>query len=163
MDLHPIFQAIEDLPVSTAIRTSSWWFPTIETVHVIGLVFVIGSIAVVDLRLMNLVGKTRPVRAVIETVIPWTWAAFALALVTGLLLFGSNALQYAGNTPFRIKMCLMLVAALNMAFFHLALHRTLGTVDQVSPPSTAVRAAGALSITLWMAIVFCGRWIGFVL
>ena len=128
-----------------------------------GLVFVIGSIATVDLRLMNLAGKTRPVRAVIESVIPWTWAAFALALATGVLLFGSNALQYAGNTPFRIKMCLMLVAALNMAFFHLVLHRTLGTVDQVSPPSGAVRAAGALSITLWMAIVFCGRWIGFVL
>jgi hypothetical protein len=163
MDLTPLFKTIEDLPVSEAIRTSSWWFPSIETVHVVGLVFVIGSIAMVDLRLMNLVGTTRPVRAVIESVIPWTWAAFTLALATGLLLFGSNAVQYAGNGPFRIKMCLMLVAALNMGFFHLALHRTLGTVDQVSPPSGAVRVAGALSITLWMAIVFCGRWIGFVL
>jgi hypothetical protein len=103
------------------------------------------------------------VRAVIEAVIPWTWAAFAVALTTGGLLFASNAIQYTHNTPFKIKMCLMLVAALNMAFFHLALHRTLGTTDQVSPPSGAVRAAGALSITLWIGIVFCGRWIGFVL
>jgi hypothetical protein len=158
-----LLQSIQDLPFPTEIRTSSWWFPSIETVHVIGLVFVIGSIAVVDLRLMNLVGKTRPVRAVIEDVLPWTWSAFTLALITGGLLFASNAIQYSHNIPFRIKMCLMLVAALNMAFFHLALHRTLGTTDQVSPPSGAVKAAGALSITLWIGIVFAGRWIGFAL
>jgi hypothetical protein len=163
MSLEPLFKSLEDMKFAEAIRTSAYWFPTIETVHVIGLVLVIGSIAMVDLRLMNLVGKDRPVRAVIDVTIPWTWVAFAIALISGLALFASNAVQYSGNIPFRIKMCLLLVAALNMGFFHLVLHSKLGAVDQVSPPTVAIKTAGALSISLWILIVFFGRWIGFAL
>ena len=81
-----IFRAIQDSPLGSTIAQSTWMFPTIETVHVIALSIVFGSIVVVDLRLIGVASRDRSVTALTKQLLPWTWAAFALAAVSALIL-----------------------------------------------------------------------------
>ena len=82
-----ILDLLQNSGVGTAIRESTWLFPTIETLHVLCIVLVVGTIMIVDLRLLGLASRERAASAVIREMLPWTWGAFALAAVTGGLLF----------------------------------------------------------------------------
>jgi hypothetical protein len=151
---------LQDLNFPTEIRESVWLFPAIETVHVLALVLVVGSIMTVDLRLLGFANRERPFSELAGEMLPWTWVAFAVAASAGLLMFSSKALTYYGNIPFRIKMCCLLLAGINMALFHWFGTRHLETWDRMRPPTPA-RFAGGASLLLWIAIVAAGRWIGF--
>jgi hypothetical protein len=151
---------LQNLPLPTRIRESEWLFPTIETVHVFALVLVIGSIVTVDLRLLGFANRDRPFSQLAREMLPWTWSAFVVAAVAGALMFTSKALTYFGNIPFRIKMCCMLLAGMNMLLFHWVGSRHLASWDASQPPLRA-RLAGAVSLLLWTTIVATGRWIGF--
>jgi hypothetical protein len=151
---------LQDLSLPTQIRESVWLFPTIETVHVFALVLVVGSIMVVDLRLLGLSNKERPFSQVAAEMLPWTWVAFSVAALAGLLMFSSKALIYYADTPFRIKMVCLALAGINMALFHLLGARHLSAWDRAQPPWPAKLAGGA-SLLLWTSIVTAGRWVGF--
>jgi hypothetical protein len=151
---------LQNLPFPTLIRESDWLFPTIETVHVLALVLVVGSISMVDLRLLGLANRSRSLGQVMAQALPWTWVAFVVAALAGSLLFSSKAVTYYSDLPFRIKMACLVLAGINMAFFHLFTHRRLGHADEGAPPAAA-RIAGGASLLLWMVIVGAGRWIGF--
>jgi hypothetical protein len=151
---------LKDLAFSTEMRESSWLFPTIETVHVFSLALVVGSISMVDLRLLGLVNRDQPYSRFAREILPWTWIFFALAATAGLLMFVANASVYLEDTPFRIKMAGLLLAGLNMSWFHLVGKRNLRDWDTGTPPLRA-RLAGAASLFLWTVIVAAGRWIGF--
>jgi len=151
---------LQDLGLPTQIRESDWMFPTIETVHVFALVLVVGTIMTVDLRLLGIANKDRPFSEVASEMLPWTWAAFAVAALAGMLMFSSKALTYYGNIPFRLKMVCLLLAGINMVMFHWLGTRHLEAWDRGRPPRAAKLAGGA-SLLLWTAIVAAGRWIGF--
>src|ERR1700730_19387666 len=151
---------LQDLNFPTEIRESPWLFPTIETVHVFALVLVVGSIMTVDLRLLGLTNRDRPFSQIAAEMLPWTWLAFSFAAIAGLLMFSSKALIYYGNIPFRLKMCCLLLAGINMMLFHWLGTRHLDSWDKVRPPRSAKLAGGA-SLLLWTVIVAAGRWIGF--
>jgi len=151
---------LQDLPLPTQIRESDWMFPTIETVHVFALVLVIGSIVTVDLRLLGFANRDRPFSQLAREMLPWTWTAFLVAAIAGALMFTSKALTYFGNIPFRIKMLCLLLAGMNMLYFHRVGSRNLASWDASKPPPRA-RFAGAASLLLWTIIVAAGRWIGF--
>lgn len=157
-----LLAALQAAPWADAISESTWMFPTIETVHVLALTLVVGSIMVVDLRLLNLVSRRRPVRELVDEVLPWTWAAFACAAITGSLLFSSAATRYWGIWPFRAKMVMLMFAALNMAVFHLGAYRGVAGWDRApAVPPPAAKLAGGLSLLIWMSVIVLGRWIGF--
>jgi hypothetical protein len=151
---------LQDLGLPTQIRESDWMFPTIETVHVFALVLVVGTIMTVDLRLLGIANKDRPFSEVASEMLPWTWAAFAVAALAGMLMFSSKALTYYGNIPFRLKMVCLPLAGINMVMFHWLGTRHLEAWDRGRPPRAAKLAGGA-SLLLWTAIVAAGRWIGF--
>ena len=160
MALEQALTRLQDLGLPTQIRESDWMFPTIETVHVFALVLVVGTIMTVDLRLLGLANKERPFSQVASEMLPWTWTAFAIAAVAGLLMFSSKALTYYGNIPFRLKMLCLLLAGINMLMFHWLGTRHLEAWDRGRPPRSAKLAGGA-SLLLWTTIVAAGRWIGF--
>jgi hypothetical protein len=157
-----IFAALQHSALGTTISESTWMFPTIETVHVLALATVLGSIAIVDLRLIGLTSKDRPVSALTREFLPWTWGAFALAVVSGSLLFASRAADYMAVPAFVIKFAFMGLAGLNMLAFHFTTERSMARWD-TGKPTTGARVAGALSLVLWIAIVVCGRKVGFSL
>jgi hypothetical protein len=153
----------ENSAIAESIREGEVLFPLIESVHVIAICLVVGSIFVLDLRLTGLASTYRPVGRLAGAILPVTWGAFALAAVTGTLLFISNAAKYLGNGFFDAKMILLCAAGLNMIVFHAVSARDLPQWEKDATPPLQARIAGAVSILLWIAIVACGRGIGFTM
>jgi hypothetical protein len=143
-----------------AVAISEVWFPAVESVHVICMAIVAGTIFIVDTRLIGLTSRKLRFSYVSQRLLPWTWIAFVCSVVTGTLLFMSNATGYYGNTSFRVKMTLLLLAGLNMAYFQRITFRGVSAWDLDRPPAAA-RVAGVISISLWCGIIALGRWIGF--
>jgi hypothetical protein len=156
-------QWLYDTPLAEAIRASAMLFPWFESVHVLAITLVLGSIAIVDLRLLGVASRNRPVTKLIREVLPITWCAFAVAVITGASLFMSNAVEYAKNFPFQMKMLLMVLAGLNMLAFHFLTYRGVAEWDEAAQTPLSARFAGGFSITMWLAIVAFGRWIGFTI
>ncbi len=163
MFFNAFWQSLEMSPVGDFIATSEWAFPTLETIHVIALVTVFGSIAMMDLRLLGLVSRNTPVTAVSRETLPFTWTAFILALITGSLLFVSKASYYMVNPYFLTKMGLIALAGINMAILHTGAWKTVTKWDVGNAIPTSVKVAAGLSLAFWVLVLFCGRVIGFTL
>jgi hypothetical protein len=146
-----------------AIRENEYAFPWIECVHVLAITLVVGSISVVDLRLLGLASRDRPVRHVLRDVLPVTWSAFGLAAASGFLLFVSNAPAYARNPFLQVKFGLILLAGVNMALFHLWARRNLERWEASPVLPLRAKVAGAVSLLCWIGVVAAGRWIGFTM
>ena len=160
MDITPWLKSLEQSGVATGIRNSAYWFPTLEAVHVMALGLMLGTITVVDLRLLGLASKERSAARVSTEVLKWTWAAFAVVALSGFTMFTTNARVYAHNTAFLIKLCLLAVAGVNMMIFHLTAERSISKWDREAAPPIG-KAAAALSLALWVAVVVAGRVVGF--
>ena len=156
-----LMQALHDSSIGTAIRESSTLFPWIESTHVLMIATVVGTIAIVDLRLIGVSAHRRGARQLIIDMLPFTWVAFVIAVITGSLLFLSNATGYYESLPFRLKMVSIVIAGLNMMVFHLTAYRKIGDWDDRLPTPRGVKIAGITSLTLWILIIFLGRWIGY--
>lgn len=162
MTTEAFFSSIEALPLATAIAESEWMFPMLETVHVLAIALVVGSIAFLDLRLLGVASQRQAVLTVARHMLPWTWGAFIVALLTGSLMFISNAVSYSQNPPFLAKLFLLGLAGVNMSVFHLTAYRSVTNWNSSFPTPIGARVAATISLTAWVAIVACGRWIGFV-
>lgn len=156
---HAFFSWLQATSIAQAVSTR--WFPVVESLHVLAIATVVGTIFIVDLRLVGLSSRSLRLTTLSSHVLPWTWRAFALALATGALLLAANAEGYYGNAPLRIKAVLLLLAGLNMAWFQFVGRRDIARWDAGRPP-VAARRSGWLSLILWTGIVACGRWAGFV-
>ena len=161
--LHALIAYCQDSGLADSIRENEYLFPLIESVHVLAICLVVGSIFAVDLRLLGVAYIGQPVSRVTKGILPLTWCAFSVALASGSLLFISNATKYLANGYFDTKMLLIGAAGLNMAVFHLMGAKDLLRWESAAVPPPAARLAGGLSIVLWIAVVACGRWIGFTM
>jgi site-specific recombinase len=148
-------------PLGRGIAESAYMFPLVESVHVLAIAIVVGSISIVDLRLLGWTSRNMSITRLSESVLPFTWTAFVFAVIAGLVLFASNATGYYDNIAFRMKMLLMLFAGVNMLVFQGVTLRGVQRWDDGMPPPAA-RIAGALSLALWIGVVAFGRWIGFI-
>ena len=156
-----VLKWLEATALATEIRENEFLFPWVEALHVLAITLVVGSIAILDLRLIGFASLDRQVGRLARDILPCTWIAFAFAALTGTLLFSAKATGYAGNFFFRGKLVLLALAALNMMVFHAFAGRNMQHLSVGSP--AAARIAGGLSLTIWVAVVAFGRWIGFTL
>ncbi|AIR91491.1 DUF6644 family protein [Pseudomonas cremoricolorata] len=162
MDLQAVLQSLESTALATTLRESANAFPALESVHVIGIALVFGTISVVDLRLLGLTAHRHSAQRLIAELLPFTWVAFVVCVLTGSLMFIANASTYAQNPMFLGKLALLALAGLNMAVFHLGAFRRISEWDTTLPPPRPARLAGLGSIALWAGVIFLGRWIAFV-
>ncbi len=160
MDVAQLLQSIESWSVAAAIRNSLYIFPFLESVHVFALAMVYGTIAIVDLRLLGFASSKRSFQRMASEILKWTWLAFVLSLITGALMFTTNASVYYHNTFFRVKMLFLLMSGINMMIFEWTTLRQVHTWDKGSAP-TSGKIAAVLSLVLWTGTIFVGRWIGF--
>jgi hypothetical protein len=161
MNIADLLASLEGSRLAAAIRDSLYLFPLIESFHVLGLTMVFGTIIIVDLRLLGLASTRRRFSRIAADVFKWTWAAFALSAVTGALMFITNADVYYHNFYFRAKIALLALAGLNTLVFELTTARSVRRWDTDASAPPAGRTAAALSMLLWISIIFMGRWIGF--
>jgi hypothetical protein len=122
---------------------------------------VFGTIAIVDLRLLGMASCRRSFQRLAADTFKWTWGAFALAAVTGGLMFITNAMVYFHNGYFRAKIALLVLGALNVLVFELTAGRTIARWDAAPSAPPLGRAAAALSLAIWLAVIVTGRMIGF--
>ncbi len=162
MGLETFWQNLESSAAGQYMAESTWAFPTVETLHVIALVTVLGTILIVDLRLLGLTSKDDPVTMISHDALRITWIGFALAAITGGLLFISRASEYAANPFFIRKMVIMALAGVNMGVFQLLTWKSVRQWDVGAVP-VAAKVAGVLSLMLWIGVVAMGRAIGFTL
>ena len=161
-----LLDTIGNSMIGTLVAESATAFPWIEVGHVLDIVVVFGSILLVDLRLIGLAARDPPL-SFSRTIPPITWGAFIVAVITGGLMFTSNPHGYFDgyfdSTMFRVKILLLVLAGLNMFVFHLFTMRGGRVSNGPGPLPGGAQIAGLFSMTLWLVIIACGRWIGFTM
>jgi hypothetical protein len=159
-DMFQLCRWLEASLVGQTIKGSAWLFPAIESIHMFGIVTVVGSTSILDLRLMGILSPDDSVSSIVGKTLKWALYGFALMLVTGGLMFVSEATHCYPNASFRWKMILLLLAGVNALIFHFTTYRGVQRWERGYTPFTA-KFAGAFSILLWFGIVAAGRWIAF--
>lgn len=129
-----------------------WVYPALEVVHIVGIGLLLGSLVVFEMRVWGL-GRALELRALARLALPIAVGGFAIAMSSGAVMFLSQVDEMLGNSAFVVKMGLVAAAGLNAIGFHL--RGGLAADDRLA------RAQTALSLGLWIAVVFCGRWIAY--
>lgn len=153
--------AIERLPLAVAMRHELWLYPVVEIVHIIGFVTLVGSIIVLDLRLLGL-SRGLPVRALARHVLPWSFGALLLIVPSGLLMFIAHAGDFVANTAFIVKMSLLFCAAINAAVFHAGVFRGAASWDSGVVVPARAKLHALLSLLIWIGVLACGRLLAYV-
>jgi len=152
--------ALEASGLGQAMRQWLWLYPSVETVHLVGIGLLFGSIAVFDLRLLGF-SRGISVKQLARHVLPWSAAAFVLIIPSGLLMFTAHATEFIDSEVFILKMLLIMAGGLNAALFHTITFRTADVWDTEElrglPPPPSARAAGAISLLIWISVIACGR------
>jgi hypothetical protein len=162
----PAFLAIchwlEHTAMGTTVRDSVWLFPTIEVVHIFGIVLLVGSTSILDLRLTGCAFREDSVVKLARRFLPWTWTGFALMAITGFFLFASESSKMYDNLAFRIKILMIVLAGVNAFVFHTVAYRKVENWNEGITPPVAARLAGWCSMLLWIGIAVAGRVIAYL-
>src|SRR6516165_4808449 len=153
--LASFFKWLTASALASAMNNNEWAFPLVQSLHFMGFALSIGTIAIVDFRLLGLGMRRQDAAELAADLNRWTCAGIAVMLITGPLMFSTDAFAYHVNPSFQFKMVVLLIALL----FHFTLHRRAVRPDS-SP--VAAKVAGAMSLLLWTTVVFSGRFIAFI-
>jgi hypothetical protein len=161
MFLLSICQWVDGTRWSAIIRQSNWLFSTLDTIHTLGIVLVAGTIMLVDFRLLGLALRNVPIAQLVGRIVPSTLWGFGLMVLSGGLLFSSEAVKMYHSPAFRIKMILLAMAGLNALIFHRTIYRDAANWDPASMAPGGARLAGLLSLLFWISIIAAGRAIAY--
>jgi hypothetical protein len=155
------FGWLADTPWSVELHESQYAYSIIESLHVWTMGVFLGSVVMFDLRLLGLIMRRVPVSEVVGRLLPLTKVAFVIMVISGTLLFFAIPLRSYQSIFFRSKMLLLVLAGLNVWLFHSRVYPKVVASNVDGLPPRAARIAGALSLTLWVCIVFSGRMIAY--
>jgi hypothetical protein len=161
MSLLGFCQWLEKTPWSIALHESLWVYPIVESVHVLTLTLFLGTIVMLDLRLLGVTLRRAPVSDVARQLLPWTAAGFALMVCSGALLFYAIPVRTYLNVFFRVKVVMLVLSGANAWIFHATVFRRVAEWDLEPVPPRSARVAAALSLLLWAGIVVAGRMIAY--
>jgi hypothetical protein len=154
---------LHDTAFGTFIRESTWGEPVLETIHVLTLTVFLGFVILLDLRLLDLALRRTLVSTVFRQFNPWLFGSFGVMIVTGLSLFAGDPVLFYGTIFFKLKMIMLLAAALNVVVFSFTVGRTLTQWDALPAAPRSAKITAMISLILWISVVACGRGIAYVL
>jgi hypothetical protein len=143
------------LQAPNPLNASPLIFPALECAHIIGFALSIGTIALLDFRLLGMGLMRHPAAELAKDLAPWTLVGLAIMLLSGPAIFSSDPDLYYLNGAFQIKMVALLLAIV----FNYTIHRKIAAQDA---SSGGAKLVACISLTLWMSIILCGVFIGFV-
>ncbi|MCY7307064.1 MAG: hypothetical protein LH632_13130 [Rhodoferax sp.] len=146
-------QALNQWAPVVWLKVNPYAYPMLEVVHILGLALVFGTLWIVDLHILGAL-RVLDVQQVARQILPWTLAGFALSAASGLVMFTTAVGDLIANPAFVLKMALLFVAGTNAAMLH-----ARGALDT---RSRLTRAQALFSIIIWVAVITCGRWIGYL-
>jgi hypothetical protein len=153
--------AVSDTSLSARLQGSEHLWMLLEGTHVLTLMLFAGTILFVDLRLLGLIFRATPVSKVTDSVLPFTVGGFIVMAITGTALFLANPFEYYHNFLFRVKLALLLAAAINIFVFHHRVQADRARWDASPKPPFSARASAAASLTLWIAVIIAGRYVAY--
>jgi hypothetical protein len=156
-DVPAIIHWMQNSDIGTGIRESIWLFPIVETTHVLALALSVGVLVWFDLRLMGWGMKHEPVSQIHKQVMPFAFVGFTIMILTGVLLFWSEAEKCYLSGFFRLKVLFLVLAALNAGIFELGTKKSIEDWDKYPVPPPKARRAGLISILSWTAVIVAGR------
>jgi hypothetical protein len=161
MYLTSFLQWLDSTHFSQWIRSSIYGEPVIETIHVLTLTFFLGFAVLLDLRLLGVCMRKRPVSKVLDQFNPCLFLGFAIMIISGVLLFSGDPLSFYSTFFFKIKMVLLVFAGLNVLIFNSTIRRKIAEWDLAPTTPRAAKIAAVVSLVLWVAIVAAGRAIAY--
>ncbi|MBO9651720.1 MAG: hypothetical protein J7605_24705 [Variovorax sp.] len=135
-----------------ALRTTAWAYPMLEVVHIVGIALLLGNLVALEMRVFGR-AAVLPVHALSRLSLTIALSGFAIAAASGSLMFATQPSELLANRAFLVKMGLLVVAGCNAAWFHA--RGSLGKLDSMA------RVQMLSSTAIWLAVVFCGRWIAY--
>jgi len=156
MFLLPFFQWCDDTFLGKWVRSGQWEFPIIETIHILALTFLFAAIVVIDLRLMGLMMKGWTVSKLADELRVYLNASVVVILISGTLLFLSEAVKAFDNPAFWVKIYLLIATLI----FHYTIYSKTIHQEEVDRGKGVV--IGSLSLLGWIGLGWAGRAIGFV-
>lgn len=143
-------------PLSNWEKNTVWFVPAVQTVHILCVALVISSAMMVNLRLINTIGRDTPASEYVRRFEPWIWWSVLVLFTTGALLTIAEPGRELINNVFRLKMILLIVALIISWFLYRANRR------EFSLPKRVQYTLAVTSLCLWVSIIFAGRWIAYV-
>ena len=159
--LQHLCQILYDSNFGTALRESDYAFSIVESVHVLSITLLVGTIALLDLRMLGVVLRQVSVTRIARTVFPLVWTGFTIMFISGSLLFWAEAAKMYVNPAFRIKIVLLALVGLNPLIFHTTVYRRVHEWETLPRSPWRARAAAAASIILWAGVIVAGRAIAY--
>jgi len=160
--IQSVSQVLSDSELGTSIRESVYVYPFLEAFHLIGLAFSVGLILFVDLRLVGVFLRGVPVTDILRPLRPWLLVGFVVTIVTGVLLFISDAARIILIWIFPLKLLFILLAGINAIWFEHRWGKRVGEWESRPAIPKQVRLAGWTSLALWSAVVVAGRLIPYL-
>ena len=154
------FQWLENTGLATTVRESSWLYPAVETVHIVGFVILVGAALMFDFRLLG-GSRVLPVSDAARHLLKWSRLSLLLVVPSGLLLFISNATTLAINPAFRLKLLLLAAAGANAFIFHRWPFKKVTAWNRDVPTPAFAKVSAAVSVVLWTGVITCGRFIAY--
>lgn len=159
--LDAVWERIAATPIAAFVREATWAYPALETAHVLGLGLLVGAIFALDLRLLGW-HRDLPVDRMAHHLLPLVWIGFAVNAASGVLLFMSDAVEFATNPALQVKLALIGLAGLNALWFQLRVAPSLDAWRVHAKTPAAARGAALVSIALWLAVITAGRMIAYI-
>lgn len=141
-------------PTTNPLNNNEWAFPLLECIHILGFTLSIGTIAIVDLRMLGLALQRHTSRELAKAMAPWTLVGLAVMLISGPLIFSSDPNMYLRNISFKFKMVALLLAIL----YNYTVHRWAALRE---PEPAAGKVVSVVSLALWISVVAGGLFIAF--
>ncbi len=159
--IDPFARWIQTTELSFVMKDNQWLWAGCETIHFLGLALMVGAIGVLDLRMLG-VAKQIPLRP-LHRLVPWGILGFAMNLVTGIMFYAADAMQYSHNIAFQFKMLFVGLAGLNVLYFYATglSHR----IEELGPGADAPLSAkivAATSLIMWFGVMYWGRMLPFI-
>lgn len=151
---------LENTSIALSIRQSLWLYPTLEIVHILGIVLLVGAAFMFDLRLLGF-SKELSVGGLSRHLLPWSQKGLYLIFPSGILLFMTNAKSLAINPIFWLKMGLLVIAGINVLIFHRFIFNKIIRLEKSHLLPNDAKIAAGISILVWIAIIACGRWLAY--
>lgn len=156
--IYPFFKWADGTWIAETIRNSKYLFPIIEAIHLLGLTVLLGVMIIISLRLFGLILRHESTRDLATDLRPFTITSIITMLVTGYLLFCSEALKCFDSPSFRFKMACLFFALI----FQLTVYHKATTSEIVDKRPGFARLTAVLALVLWFGVGLGGRAIGFL-
>ena len=159
--LHAFCQWLSETPLSLTIQNVAWIIPSVQTIHIICVSIVFSSALMIDLRMLNIIGRSQATGAYTARFMPWIWTTLIVLLLSGAILITGEPTRSLENPSFQLKMTLLILAMLTTLGIQRPLAGAEGYWDQANRRKVLAKLVAVVSLCLWVGIIFAGRWIAY--